>query len=375
MPSYRDQLEAYLRTQANPEHKYSHQPRLYALTQQIAALTPTLLYDDDVVHAAAFLHDLGVFIGHRPEDPTQLQQWNHVTYTCDQAPAILTGLNFPAEKIPAVLACIREHQPHDTPQSPESTLLRDADILEQLGAIAILRTAAKLGSDTRFHTFSDSRNSLQRALETLPQQILLKATHTLAAPRIATLQAFLLALDAESGPTSTKPSAQRSKTNSMTDEAYMRLAISEAHAAEAAGEVPVGAIIVSPTGDILARGNNLVLRSSDPTAHAEIVALRAAGLALSNYRILAESGPCTLYCTLEPCAMCAGAILHARIGRLVYAARDPKAGACGSVLDVIHHPALNHRVEVTEGILAEECSAMLTTFFRRRRAEAIGLLS
>jgi tRNA(adenine34) deaminase len=147
------------------------------------------------------------------------------------------------------------------------------------------------------------------------------------------------------------------------DEAFMQLAIAEARAAEAAGEVPVGAVIVSSTGELIARGNNQVLRASDPTAHAEIVALRAAGLALANYRLLG----CTLYTTLEPCAMCAGAILHARIARLVYAAPDPKAGACGSVLSVMNHPALNHRVEVISGILAEECSAHLTGFFRARR--------
>lgn len=149
-----------------------------------------------------------------------------------------------------------------------------------------------------------------------------------------------------------------------TDLDYMHLAIEEALAAEAAGEVPVGAILVSPEGEILGRGNNQVLRTSDPTAHAEIVAMRAAGQVLQNYRLLGS----TLYCTLEPCSMCAGAILHARVARLVYAARDPKAGACGSVLSVMNHPALNHRVEVVEGVLAEECSTMLTSFFRARRA-------
>jgi uncharacterized protein len=201
MPNFRTQLEAYLRTQANPAHKYSHQPRLYALTQQIAAaIKPAPTYDDDIVYAAAFLHDLGVFIGHRPEDPTALKQWDHVAYTCARAPEILTSFNFPAEKIPAVLACIREHQPHDEPRSFEAILLRDADILEQLGAIGILRTAAKLGSDTRFHHFSDVRASLQCALEALPSQISLVATLRLATPRIAALQSFLTALDAEAGP-------------------------------------------------------------------------------------------------------------------------------------------------------------------------------
>lgn len=144
---------------------------------------------------------------------------------------------------------------------------------------------------------------------------------------------------------------------------FMRLAIAEAERAEAAGEVPVGAVLVSSAGAILALGNNQVLRTNDPTAHAEIVALRGGGHALGNYRLL----DCTLVCTLEPCAMCAGAILHARLARLVYATPDPKAGACGSVLSVLNHPALNHRVEVIHGVLADECSAMLTGFFRRRR--------
>ncbi len=154
------------------------------------------------------------------------------------------------------------------------------------------------------------------------------------------------------------------------DLTYLREAITEAQAAEAAGEVPVGAIIASPTGEIIARGNNRVLPDSDPTAHAEIVALRAAGQALQNYRILTEEGGCTLYVTLEPCAMCAGAILHARIARLVYAAPDPKAGACGSVLSVMNHPQLNHQVEVASGILAQECGNMLTSFFVQRRKPA-----
>ena len=156
----------------------------------------------------------------------------------------------------------------------------------------------------------------------------------------------------------------------MSDLTYLRAAIAEAHAAEAAGEVPIGAVIVSPTGEIIARGNNRVLRDHDPTAHAEIVALRAAGLALENYRLLTEEGGCTLYVTLEPCAMCAGAILHARINRLVYAAPDPKAGACGSVLAVMNHPQLNHKLEVTSGLLSDECAALLQNFFRARRTSA-----
>ena len=151
---------------------------------------------------------------------------------------------------------------------------------------------------------------------------------------------------------------------SAIDQLMMFEALAEARAAEAAGEVPVGAIITAATGEIIARGNNRVLRTSDPTAHAEMVALRAAGCFLHNYRLLG----CTLYSTLEPCSMCAGAILHARISRLVFAAMDPKAGACGSVLSVINHPALNHRVELVQGILANECGSMLTDFFRSKRS-------
>ena len=134
-----------------------------------------------------------------------------------------------------------------------------------------------------------------------------------------------------------------------------------------AGEVPIGAVIVH-RGEIIARGQNRVLRDHDPTAHAEIVALRHTGRALENYRLLDKDDEgCTLYVTLEPCAMCAGAILHARIARLVYAAPDPKAGACGSVLSVMNHPQLNHRVEVVSGLLADECGTLLTNFFRARR--------
>jgi tRNA(adenine34) deaminase len=152
-----------------------------------------------------------------------------------------------------------------------------------------------------------------------------------------------------------------------SDLIYLQAAIAEARTAEASGEVPIGAVIVH-RGEIIARGQNRVLRDHDPTAHAEIVALRHAGRALENYRLLDEKDEgCTLYVTLEPCAMCAGAILHARITRLVYAAPDPKAGACGSVLSVMNHPQLNHRVEVASGLLADECGAMLTNFFRARR--------
>jgi tRNA(adenine34) deaminase len=145
----------------------------------------------------------------------------------------------------------------------------------------------------------------------------------------------------------------------------MQAALAEARFAAEAGEVPIGAVIVRG-GAILARGQNRVLRDNDPTAHAEIVAIRKAATILSNYRLTG----CSLFVTLEPCAMCAGAMIHARLDRLVYAAADPKAGACGSVLSVLNHPQLNHKMEVEQGILADEAGDLLRIFFRERRNQA-----
>jgi len=142
----------------------------------------------------------------------------------------------------------------------------------------------------------------------------------------------------------------------------MQAALDEARQAAEAGEVPIGAVIVRE-GAIIARGQNRVLRSLDPTAHAEIVALRAAAAAIGNYRLLG----CTLYVTLEPCAMCSGAMIHARLARLVFATADPKAGAAGSVLTVLNHPQLNHQMQVDHGLLAEESADLLRSFFRERR--------
>ena len=146
------------------------------------------------------------------------------------------------------------------------------------------------------------------------------------------------------------------------DREAMEAALAEARLAAVGGEVPIGAVVVRE-GAIVARGQNRVLRDVDPTAHAEIVALRAAAAALGNYRLAG----CTLYVTLEPCAMCAGAMIHARLDRVVYGAADPKAGACGSVLAVLNHSQLNHQMEVAQGILAEESAELLRGFFRERR--------
>ncbi|HEX4065927.1 MAG TPA: tRNA adenosine(34) deaminase TadA [Acidobacteriaceae bacterium] len=147
-----------------------------------------------------------------------------------------------------------------------------------------------------------------------------------------------------------------------SDAILMRAALDEARAAAAAGEVPIGAVAVVG-GEVVGRGQNRVLRDVDPTAHAEIVALRAAAQSVGNYRLV----DCELYVTLEPCAMCAGAMIHARVARLVYGAADPKAGAAGSVLEVVNHPRLNHQMQVTAGVLAEECGSLLREFFRERR--------
>jgi len=148
----------------------------------------------------------------------------------------------------------------------------------------------------------------------------------------------------------------------MTDLEFIQMALDEAIAAGQAGEVPVGAVLVHQDA-VLVRAQNRVLRDNDPTAHAEVVALRAAGQALGNHRL----NGCTLFVTLEPCSMCAGALVHARVDRVVYATADPKAGAAGSVLSVINHPRLNHQMELDSGLLAKESSELLKAFFRERR--------
>lgn len=148
----------------------------------------------------------------------------------------------------------------------------------------------------------------------------------------------------------------------MNDEDYMELALALAQQAADAGEVPVGALVVKD-GEIVGRGFNQPISGADPSAHAEMVALRDAARRLGNYRLVG----CTLYVTLEPCAMCTGAIQHARIARLVFGACDPKTGACGSVVNLMAEEKLNHHCEVTSSILAEECGSILSRFFAARR--------
>ncbi|MFC3187919.1 tRNA adenosine(34) deaminase TadA [Shewanella intestini] len=148
------------------------------------------------------------------------------------------------------------------------------------------------------------------------------------------------------------------------DEKWMRVAMAQATLAEAKGEVPVGAVLVQDD-TLIASGYNLSICEHNPTAHAEIECIQAAGKVLKNYRMLNT----TLYVTLEPCSMCAGAMVHSRIARVVYGADDLKTGAAGSVVDLLRHPQFNHQLEVTKGVLAEECAAQLSQFFKRRRAE------
>ena len=149
----------------------------------------------------------------------------------------------------------------------------------------------------------------------------------------------------------------------MHDAAFMQVALEQAAESAKAGEIPVGAVVVV-SGELVATGQNRSIRDSDPSAHAEVVALRAAGSKLSNYRLTDAS----LYVTLEPCAMCIGAIVQARLARVVFGAYDPKAGAAGSAIDLSDSPAFNHRFEIMGGVLAEECGAVLKEFFSERRS-------
>lgn len=150
----------------------------------------------------------------------------------------------------------------------------------------------------------------------------------------------------------------------MSDAAYMQEALKLAAQAATAGEVPVGAVVVKD-GVIIGRGYNQPIAGTDPTAHAEIMAMRDAGKMLGNYRL----ADCDLYVTLEPCVMCSGAIMHARIRRVIFGARDPKTGACGSAIDLFAQPHLNHHAEVNGGMLADESVALLQTFFSQRRGK------
>jgi uncharacterized protein len=193
---WRDSVEAYIRAEALPRDKFGHQPRLYALA---CRLGEGMAFDDDVLFAAAWMHDLGVFLGHRPKDPEQLARWDHVPYTIARTRELLTEWGFPAEKREAVAAAIRTHQPQDEPVTIEATLIRDADILEQLGAIGALRAVVKVGRDTRYETFSSVLPVLRKAAEQLPGKLRLKASIELAARRVGVLRYLISSIEEEAG--------------------------------------------------------------------------------------------------------------------------------------------------------------------------------
>jgi len=198
--NWRDEVKAYIAEAAKPVDKYGHQPRLYALVCEIAQ-DPAVLgaCDDDVLFAAAWMHDLGVFVGHRPEDPGALAGWNHVPYTLARTRELLTVWGFPAEKLEKVAEAIATHQSGDSPRIPEAVVLRDADMLEQLGAVGLLRAVCKVGRDSRFARFSDVVPVLERALQELPAKIRLERAREMAVARIEALRAVLAALHSEAG--------------------------------------------------------------------------------------------------------------------------------------------------------------------------------
>lgn len=187
-PAYRQAIEEYVRREAIPVDKLSHMERLYALAVRLAADEP---YDDDVLHAAAWLHDLGVFHGHRPEDPDALDRWDNVAYAMQRAPDVLASFDFPSSKIESVVEAIRTHLPDRAGVTREGMLLRDADILEQLGAIGILRVTSKVGRDTRYPTLADAVRKLEADLARLPSLLVLPQARALAASRVELMRAFL----------------------------------------------------------------------------------------------------------------------------------------------------------------------------------------
>jgi uncharacterized protein len=193
---WRQYVVDYVRAEAMPPDKFGHQPRLYALARQVGQ---GLDFDDDIVFAAAWMHDLGVFLGHRPHDPVELARWDHVPYTLARARDLLATWGFPAAKLEAVLEAIRTHQPKDEPAAIEAVILRDADILEQLGAIGALRALVKVGRDTRYPTYSSVIPVLERAIDDLPGKLRIENAQRLAVPRVETMKVLLAAIADEAG--------------------------------------------------------------------------------------------------------------------------------------------------------------------------------
>ena len=191
---WRERVIEYIRSEALPVDKFGHMPRLYALAVRLGA---GMEFDDDVVFAGAWMHDMGVFLGHRPSDPAELARWDHVPFTVARSRELLAGWGFPAEKLDAVAEAIRTHQPNDEPDSTEAILLRDADILEQLGAVGALRALVKIGRDTRFPNYTSVLPVLRKAANELPGKLRLKAARELAAPRAEFLQQLIARIEEE----------------------------------------------------------------------------------------------------------------------------------------------------------------------------------
>lgn len=194
--NWREAVIEYIRIAAQPEDKFGHQPRLYALAKTIGQ---DIEYDDDILFAAVWMHDLGVFLGHRPQEAEQLSRWDHVPYTISMSRNLLTEWGFPLEKLDGVAEAIRHHQAKDEPTTVEGTLLRDADILEQLGAIGILRATVKVGRDTRYPSFSSILPVLSDAVNRLAYQTRLTGSKVMAQSRAEMLRSFLAAVHDEAG--------------------------------------------------------------------------------------------------------------------------------------------------------------------------------
>ena len=195
-PHWRNSVVEYIRAEAQPADKFGHQPRLYALATEIGK---GMKYDDDILFAAVWMHDLGVFLGHRPEDPAQLSQWDHVPYTIRRSRELLREWGFPHGKLDGVAEAIQHHQPKDEPSTMEGTLLRDADILEQLGAIGLLRAAVKVGRDTRYPSFTSILPVLRYAVSDLAHQTRLASSKAIAHSRAEVLRSILDAVNTEAG--------------------------------------------------------------------------------------------------------------------------------------------------------------------------------
>ncbi len=193
---WRSSVIEYIRAEARPADKFGHQPRVYALACRIGREMP---YDDDILFAAAWMHDLGVFLGHRPSEPELLSRWNHVPYTVARTRDLLPGWGFPTEKLDAVAEAIETHQAQDEPRRIEAILLRDADILEQLGAVGVLRSVTKVSRDTRYPTYSSVFPVLRNAADGLPSRLYTPSARLLAVPRVQVLNAFLAAIQEEAG--------------------------------------------------------------------------------------------------------------------------------------------------------------------------------